>query len=120
VGTGGTIAGMIDGLASQKEIIGFSSLKGGAFFEEEIRRMTSPQKTNWSVNTKYHFGGYGKSTSELTDFIEQFKGEHQLSLDIVYTGKMFFGILDLIIKDFFKRGSTLLVLHTGGLQGNPI
>jgi 1-aminocyclopropane-1-carboxylate deaminase/D-cysteine desulfhydrase-like pyridoxal-dependent ACC family enzyme len=119
IGTGGTMAGMIEGMNSSKKLIGFSSLKGGEFLVEEIRRMTSPEKTNWSVNSDYHFGGYGKATSELKKFIVDTNHIHQLPLDIVYTSKMFFGVLDLIKKGFFKKGSTLLVLHTGGLQGNP-
>jgi 1-aminocyclopropane-1-carboxylate deaminase len=111
------MAGMIEGLHASKRIIGFSSLKGGTFLEEEIRKMTSPEKINWSVNSDYHFGGYGKATSELKNFITEFNDIHQLPLDIVYTSKMFFGVLDLITKGYFKKGSTVLVLHTGGLQG---
>lgn len=119
IGTGGTMAGMIEGLEVSKKIIGFSSLKGGEFLEREISSMTSPEKTNWSINTKYHFGGYGKTTSALKSFIVEVKRNYQLPLDIVYTSKMFFGVLDFIKKGYFKKGSTLLVLHTGGLQGNP-
>jgi 1-aminocyclopropane-1-carboxylate deaminase len=117
IGTGGTMAGMIEGMNSSKNLIGFSSLKGGEFLVEEIRRMTSPEITNWSVNSDYHFGGYGKATSELRNFITEINDIHQLPLDIVYTSKMFFGVLDLITKRYFKKGSTVLVLHTGGLQG---
>jgi 1-aminocyclopropane-1-carboxylate deaminase len=120
VGTGGTMAGVIEGLDSLKKIIGFSSLKGGEFLEEVIKKMTSSEKTNWSINADYHFGGYGKVTSELVRFIEETKTNHELPLDIVYTSKMFYGVIDLITMGYFKRGSVLLVLHTGGLQGNPI
>jgi 1-aminocyclopropane-1-carboxylate deaminase/D-cysteine desulfhydrase-like pyridoxal-dependent ACC family enzyme len=119
IGTGGTMAGMIEGTNSSKYLIGFSSLKGGEFLVEEAKRMTSPEKTNWSVNSDYHFGGYGKTPSKLKNFITEINDIHQLPLDIVYTSKMFFGVLDLITKGYFKKGSTLLVLHTGGLQGNP-
>ncbi len=119
IGTAGTMAGMIEGTNSSKYLIGFSSLKGGEFLVEEIRRMTSPEKTNWSINSDYHFGGYGKTPSELKNFITEINDIHQLPLDIVYTSKMFFGVLDLIAKGYFKKGSTLLVLHTGGFQGNP-
>lgn len=118
IGTGGTMAGIIDGLEASKRIIGFSSLKGGAFLEEEIKKITLPGNTNWSINTDYHFGGYGKASSELKSFIDHTKANYQLSLDIVYTSKMFFGVVDLITKGYFKRGSTVLVLHTGGMQGN--
>jgi 1-aminocyclopropane-1-carboxylate deaminase len=116
VGTGGTMAGMIEGLDSSKKIVGFSSLKGGEFLVDEIKKMTSPERNNWIINTDYHFGGYGKVTSELKVFIEEMKIQHQLPLDVVYTGKMVFGILDLISKNYFKEGSTILLLHTGGMQ----
>jgi 1-aminocyclopropane-1-carboxylate deaminase/D-cysteine desulfhydrase-like pyridoxal-dependent ACC family enzyme len=120
MGTGGTMAGMIEGMNSSKNLIGFSSLKGGEFLVEEIRRMTSPEKTNWSINSDYHFGGYGKATLELGNFMKEVNEKYQLPLDIVYNSKMFYGIMDLMKKDYFKRGSNLLVLHTGGLQGNSI
>jgi 1-aminocyclopropane-1-carboxylate deaminase len=116
VGTGGTMAGMIEGLDPSKKIIGLSSLKGGEFLVDEIKKMISPERDNWIINTDYHFGGYGKITSELKTFIEQMKIQHQLPLDVVYTGKMLFGVFDLITKNYFKEGSTILLLHTGGLQ----
>jgi 1-aminocyclopropane-1-carboxylate deaminase len=118
VGTGGTMAGIVKGIEPSKKIIGFSSLKGGIFLEEEIKNLTSSKNYNWVVNADYHFGGYGKMTRELKNFIQEMKTSHQLPLDIVYTGKMIFGVLDLISKNYFNKGSTILVLHTGGLQNN--
>ncbi len=67
--------------------------------------------------TKYHFGGYGKINSELITFINQFREETDIPLDPVYTGKMLFGIVDLIRKGYFKKGSKIIAIHTGGLQG---
>jgi 1-aminocyclopropane-1-carboxylate deaminase len=116
VGTGGTMVGLIEGLDPSKKIIGFSSLKGGEFLVDEIKKMISPERDNWIINTDYHFRGYGKVTPELKSFIEQMKIQHQLPLDVVYTGKMLFGVFDLITKNYFKEGSTILVLHTGGMQ----
>ena len=118
VGTGGTIAGMINGLNNEQQIIGFSSLKGGNFLIDEVKPFVNPTKTNWIINTDYHFGGYAKLTEELKSFIQKMKINHQLPLDKVYTAKMVFGVFDLIEKKYFKRGSTILLLHTGGLQGN--
>ena len=115
IGTGGTIAGMIEGVDESKKIIGFSSLKGGAFLEDEIRRYTA--KKNWQLVYDYHFGGYAKVTNELTEFMNEFEKQFNIPLDPIYTAKMMFGILDLIRKNFFKSGSTILVIHTGGLQG---
>jgi 1-aminocyclopropane-1-carboxylate deaminase len=117
-GTGGTVAGMIEGISHSKRIIGFSSLKGGEFLVGEVKKITSSEKNDWTINSDYHFGGYGKATSELKKFIQEIKTTHQLPLDAVYTGKMLFGILDLATKNYFKEGSTILMLHTGGLQNN--
>lgn len=116
VGTGGTMAGMIDGLDDSHHIIGFSSLKGGTFLEGDIKSHTS-KIGNWQLIHDYHFGGYAKFTKLLQEWTTQFENENNISLDPVYTSKMMFGVFDLLKKDFFRRGSTILVLHTGGLQG---
>ncbi len=117
VGTGGTLAGLIAGLSNQKHIIGFSSLKGGAFLKDEVEQFVGTTNSNWRIETNYHFGGYGKQSKELLDFIDSFELEHNIPLEQVYTGKMMFGIFDLIKKKYFKQGSTILAIHTGGLQG---
>jgi 1-aminocyclopropane-1-carboxylate deaminase/D-cysteine desulfhydrase-like pyridoxal-dependent ACC family enzyme len=72
--------------------------------------------TNWSTNHEYHFGGFAKKPGTLLTFINSFHSQHQILLDPVYTGKMMAGIIDLITKDYFKRGSTIIALHTGGIQ----
>ncbi len=114
VGTGGTVSGIINASEANQEIIGFSSLKGD-FLSDEIRKFV--KKSNWSLNTDYHFGGYGKVTDELIQFINDFKFAHHLELDPIYTGKMVYGILELIDAGFFKTNTSLLFIHTGGLQG---
>lgn len=119
VGTGGTLAGMIEGLPQSKKVIGFSSLKGGEFLGEEIRKYTD-KKGNWELIHDYHFGGYGKTTSALIQYIEQIEKQFDLPLDPIYTSKMMFGVLDLLKKSYFKKGSTILLVHTGGLQGKLI
>jgi len=116
VGTGGTLAGLIRGYPPTKTVLGFSALKGAYGMAEEIQRWC-PSKTNWQLITDYHFGGYAKFTPDLLQFIVQFKEDHGVPLEPIYTGKMMSGIFDLIKQGFFKRGSTLLAIHTGGLQG---
>lgn len=118
VGTGGTIAGMIDGMNESKKIMGFPALKGANFLEDEIRQYTS--KKNWQLVYDYHFGGYAKVTKELTEFMDQFEKQFNVPLDPTYTSKMMFGIMDLIKKNFFEAGSTILAVHTGGLQGRLV
>jgi 1-aminocyclopropane-1-carboxylate deaminase len=65
----------------------------------------------------YHFGGYAKISEELITFINKFKYETGIALDPIYTGKMLYGIVDLIKKEYFKKGTKILAIHTGGLQG---
>jgi 1-aminocyclopropane-1-carboxylate deaminase len=115
IGTGGTISGLINSLKNEQKIIGFPALKGD-FIQKEIKKYVL-REDNWSLNTKYHFGGYAKISEELITFINKFKAETNIPLDPVYTGKMMFGIVDLIKKDFFNKGTKILAIHTGGLQG---
>jgi 1-aminocyclopropane-1-carboxylate deaminase len=115
VGTGGTISGLIKSLKKHQKVIGFPALKGN-FLSEEIKKYIF-KKHNWSLKKDYHFGGYAKFDDELINFINYFKEETGVLLDPVYTGKMLFGILDLIKKDTFEEGTKILAIHTGGLQG---
>lgn len=117
VGTGGTMAGLVRGMTGRKNLLGFSVLKGGGFLNDEVKRWAGDSTDNWSIVEDYHFGGYAKTTSELINFMNTFEKQHQTPLDQVYTAKMMFGVFDLIAKGFFKSGSTILILHTGGLQG---
>lgn len=114
VGTGGTISGLIKSSNSNQNILGFSVLKGD-FLRQDISKFVINK--NWELITDYHFGGYAKINNELVTFINQFKKEHHIPLDPVYTGKMMYGILDMISKNKFLKGSKILAIHTGGLQG---
>jgi 1-aminocyclopropane-1-carboxylate deaminase len=114
VGTGGTISGLINASSPHQKIIGFPALKGD-FLQKDISKFTP--KSNWELNTDYHFGGYAKINSELVEFINKFKVEHNILLDPIYTGKMMFGLFDLIKKNHFQKGTKILAIHTGGLQG---
>lgn len=114
VGTGGTIAGLINSSNSNQKILGFPALKG-AFLTKDISKFVTNK--NWKLISDYHFGGYAKINNELVTFINQFKEEHRIPLDPVYTGKMMYGIIDMITKNKFPKGSKILAIHTGGLQG---
>lgn len=114
VGTGGTISGIINSSKKHQKILGFPALKGD-FISKDIRNFVT--QSNWEILSNYHFGGYGKITQELIRFINGFYQETQIPLDPIYTGKMMFGVYDLIKKGFFKPKSKILIIHTGGLQG---
>ena len=114
IGTGGTISGIINSVLPHQKVLGFPALKGD-FLKDEIRNFT--QNENWEVITEYHFGGYGKVNETLVGFINQFYTENQIPLDPIYTGKMVFGVIDLIKKNYFPAKSKILLIHTGGIQG---
>ncbi len=119
-GTGSTLAGIIASMKSGKRAIGFPALKNGVFIADEIRKFLTDEQLNgkeWYIETEYHFGGYARYRPELIDFIKRVKKISGIQLDPVYTGKMMFGIYDLIRKGKIKSGSTVLAVHTGGLQG---
>ena len=114
MGTAGTISGIINSSDASQKILGFSSLKGD-FLSEQISNFVT--KENWEVNTNYHFGGYGKVNDELIAFLNAFHKETNIPLDPIYTGKMVFGVYDLIEKNYFPENAKILLIHTGGLQG---
>ena len=114
-GTGGTISGIINSLKGHQKALGFPALKGGNFLKEEIHKYV--HNSQWELIIDYHFGGYAKVDESLITFMNEFKKKHHIALDPVYTAKMMFGLWDLIEKDYFRRGSTIVAIHTGGLQG---
>ena len=115
VGTGGTIAGVIESSSNTQTLFGFPALKGD-FLRAEIEQWTL--KTNWKLINSYHFGGYAKTTPELLQFVQDFKQTTTIEIEPIYTGKMLFGLFDLIDKGYFAANSQILAIHTGGLQGN--
>lgn len=120
-GTGGTLAGVVAGLNRRQQALGFPVLKGGSFLKPAVDTLTEAYNgqtyQNFQLMTDYHVGGYAKWSPELIQFINDFKRRHGIPLDPVYTGKLLFGLYDLVKKGWFKPGTRLLAIHTGGLQG---
>lgn len=119
-GTGTTLTGIILSLKSVQQALGIQVLKAPDYIRQEISRqlaLSGQHKTNWCVLDNYHFDGYAKIKTELLTFIEKFENSHRIPLDPIYTGKMMFGLYDLMEQGYFKKGSTIVAVHTGGLQG---
>ena len=114
VGTGGTISGIINSARPNQKVLGFPALKGD-FLQNEIRNFA--QHDNWQLITDYHFGGYGKINEELVVFLNQFLEKTKILLDPIYTGKMVFGVMNLMQNNYFPSNSKILMIHTGGIQG---
>lgn len=112
IGTGTTISGL--GKRFRKEIWGFSSLKNA----QELRNNLCAENSSLRYIDDYHFGGFGKFPKELSEYSERFKEQHKVELDRVYTAKMFYGIEQELLKNVDARNKKILLVHTGGLQGN--
>ncbi|MGN6533295.1 MAG: 1-aminocyclopropane-1-carboxylate deaminase/D-cysteine desulfhydrase [Ginsengibacter sp.] len=118
VGTATTFAGLVESNKNEAEMIGFSVLKNFMDIEKRFAELKVNPQGKYSFFNDYHFGGYAKKTEKLISFINNFYLKNKIPLDFVYTGKMMFGVFDLIQKGNFKKGARILCLHTGGLQGN--
>ncbi len=126
-GTGATLAGMLLKATGKVRFIGFSALKGGDFLADEVvkhieyflmdRTLAEEYREQFSIDSQFHFGGYGKWNDELIAFIQKIDSEFSLPLDQVYTGKAIYGILKRIENGEIAAGSKVLFIHTGGLQG---
>jgi 1-aminocyclopropane-1-carboxylate deaminase len=121
VGTGGTIAGIIQKINPAKIILGVSVLKNGDFLRNDIGNLIGSRSSSlaqWEIFTEYHYGGYGKVTKPLMELIFEMTDRYNLPLDPIYTGKAMGAMLSKIREGYFPTGSTILFLHTGGLQGS--
>ena len=119
IGTATTLAGIVKNAEPDQKVIGISVLKGMSDIETRIATLL-PEKGYAlpDIFHDYHFGGYAKKTESLLNFMNDFYQKYQIPTDFVYTGKMMFGLFDLIKKDYFPLGSKIMCVHTGGLQGN--
>ena len=119
-GTGATLAGIISACKSEQTAIGFSALKGSDFLTTEVKTFLGNKKTSskWHIENDFHFGGYAKINDELILFMKTFHAQYGIMLDAVYTGKMLYGLFKLIQSGTFNRGTTIIAVHSGGLQGN--
>jgi 1-aminocyclopropane-1-carboxylate deaminase/D-cysteine desulfhydrase-like pyridoxal-dependent ACC family enzyme len=121
-GTGTTFTGIILSLKKNQSALGFQVLKGKGYLKGEVEswlnKFDSAGNGKWEMNEEYHCGGYAKRSPELIGFISDFEIKNNIPLDFIYTGKMMYGIYDLIKKKYFKKGETIVAIHTGGIQGN--
>ncbi|WP_317191362.1 1-aminocyclopropane-1-carboxylate deaminase/D-cysteine desulfhydrase [Hymenobacter guriensis] len=118
-GTGGTLAGLVTGLLPPETAVGIAALREGELLRAEVQRLLGNESasSNWVLHSGFHHGGYARFSAGLLDFIRQFQARHGVLLDPVYTGKLLWGVLQLLEQDYFRPGSTLVAVHTGGLQG---
>jgi 1-aminocyclopropane-1-carboxylate deaminase len=119
-GTGTMMAGLIKGAAPHQHIIGITALKGHDSLQQEICHLLTTKEAEkpFTIFNEYHFGGYAKHPKALLDWMNYLYKNYQLPTDIVYTSKMLYGIFNLIESGYFSKGSKIIAIHSGGLQGN--
>lgn len=118
VGSATTLAGL-SSVAQVKELIAFPAIKNMHDINERLQELDVALVSNLVIKNDFHFGGFAKKTDELITFIKDFNIIHNIHLDFIYTGKMMFGIFEMAKAGYFSNNSRIVVLHTGGLQGNP-
>ncbi|MFC3032989.1 1-aminocyclopropane-1-carboxylate deaminase/D-cysteine desulfhydrase [Pseudoalteromonas fenneropenaei] len=119
VGSGGTLAGLLQGVATDTHILGIAVLKGAAALKEQVMALNpeAAKQANWTIFEEFHGGGYAKFSPELWQFCQQFRARFAIPLEPVYSGKHFYALWQLVERDYFPRGSQIVMIHTGGLQG---
>lgn len=118
-GTGTMLAGLTAAAQPHQKVTGISVLKNNRSLQQEIEVLLPVEKRQqFQLLHEYHFGGYAKHTSELLQFMNDWFRETGIPSDFVYTGKLFYAVKDLIQKSYFPKGSKILAIHSGGLQGN--
>ncbi len=119
-GTGTMMAGLITAALPHQTTIGFSALKGNFELEENILKIIPVASKNkpYKIIHDYHFGGYAKQTKELIRFMNFIYNKTQVPTDFVYTSKLIYGVIDLCNQSYFSKVSKLLIIQSGGLQGN--
>ncbi len=119
LGTATTMAGLMKGSQPNQTIIGIPILKNMTDIKDRLQYLMGDTQINQPVIfDDYHFGGYAKKNDQLIQFMNDFHTSSGVPTDFVYTAKMFYGVIDQVAKNFFPEGSTIVCLHTGGLQGN--
>lgn len=118
VGTGTMMAGLVNSRPTHTRVIGISTLKNHYLLGDEVKELLIDKDQPVVIHHHYHFGGYAKHNPELIRFMNELFSETGIPTDFVYTGKLFYAVQDLIEQNQFEEGSRLLLIHSGGLQGN--
>ena len=118
VGTGTMLAGIINAADPRQKIIGIPILKNEGSIESEINALLEDKNRPYTLLHQFHQGGYAKTNPMMLDFMNRLWDAEKIPTDIVYTSKLLFGLEQLIKENYFEKDASILVIHSGGLQGN--
>lgn len=120
-GSGTMGAGLLSAIKTHQELLLVSAVKNNFSIDTEIKMLLNKKdyaEKKLEINHTYHFGGFAKKDKILMDYMNEFYKKTNIPTDIVYTGKLVYALNDLLKKDKFPSGSNILLIHSGGLQGN--
>lgn len=117
--SGGTLAGLIAGKRAQEQILAIAVLKGADFITGEVCRLHPAAATTpgWRIALDHHDGGYARFSPALWQWVQAFSAETGLPLEPIYSGKAMWGLFRELAAGRIARGSKIVFIHTGGLQG---
>lgn len=118
VGTGTMLAGIINAADTHQKIIGVPVLKNEGSIESEINALLVDKNSPYTLLHQFHQGGYAKTNPTMIAFMNKFWDTEKIPTDIVYTSKLLFGVTQLLQENYFEKDASILVIHSGGLQGN--
>ena len=118
VGTGTMLAGIINAAEPHQKVIGIPVLKNDGSIESEINALLEDKNRPYTLLHQFHQGGYAKTNPMMFDFMNKLWDAEKIPTDIVYTSKLLFGVEQLIKENYFDKDASVLVIHSGGLQGN--
>ena len=118
VGTGTMLAGIINAADPRQKIIGIPVLKNEGSIESEINALLEDKNRPYTLLHQFHQGGYAKTNPMMLGFMNRLWDAEKIPTDIVYTSKLLFGMAQLIKENYFEKDASILVIHSGGLQGN--
>ncbi|GLP72143.1 1-aminocyclopropane-1-carboxylate deaminase [Streptomyces sp. TUS-ST3] len=115
-GTGGTLAGLAAGLSPDQRALGVPVLRGGfltAATRVLQREAFGGPRGDWTLDDRFHFGGYARTAPELDAFAEDFEMRHGVPVERLYVAKLLYGLVTLAEEGAFTRGATLAAVVTG-------
>ena len=117
--SGGTLAGLVAGKRAQEQILAIAVLKGGGFIHDEVCRLhpAAADTAGWRIALDHHDGGYAKFSPALWQWVQAFSAQTGLPLEPIYSGKAMWGLFRELATGHIPRGSEIVFIHTGGLQG---
>ena len=112
------MAGLVNAALLSQKVIGVSVLKNDEPADDAIRSLLRIKNKTFHISRDFHFNGYARHQPELISFMNTFYRLTNIPSDFVYTGKLFFAVNDMVMNKIFPPDSKLLLIHSGGLQGN--